>query len=253
MENKVEFKVYAKYALFTDPLTKIGGEKCSYQIPTYEALKGIISSVYWKPTIIWIVDKVRIMKPIKTQTRSTKPLNYGGVYPSAREAGKKQEPFNSLSIYTYLADVEYQVQAHFEWNMKRDDMANDRNENKHFFVAKRMIERGGRRDIFVGARECQGYVEPCKFGESKGHYDDIPELAFGLMFHGFDYPDEGEDGKLIARFWWSQMKKGVIEFPRQEECTIRKLVRQMKAQEIQTVGLAEEGLLDGYEAQEVNK
>ena len=204
MENKVEFKVYAKYALFTDPLTKIGGEKCSYQIPTYEALKGIISSVYWKPTIIWIVDKVRIMKPIKTQTRSAKPVMYSGG--------------NSLSIYTYLADVEYQVQAHFEWNMKRENMTQDRNENKHFFVARRMIERGGRRDIFLGARECQGYVEQCKFDEGKGHYDDIPELAFGLMFHGFDYPDEGEDGKLIARFWWSQMKKGVIVFPRPEEC-----------------------------------
>ena len=197
MQNKVEFKVYAKYALFTDPLTKIGGEKCSYQIPTYEALKGIISSVYWKPTIIWIIDKVRIMKPIKTQTRSAKPVIYSGG--------------NSLSIYTYLADVEYQVQAHFEWNTKREDLKKDQNENKHFFVAKRMIERGGRRDVFLGARECQGYVEPCKFGESKGHYNDIPELAFGLMFHGFDYPDEGEDGKLIARFWWSQMKYGVIE------------------------------------------
>lgn len=43
MENRVEFKVYGKYALFTDPLTKIGGEKCSYQIPTYQALKGIWS------------------------------------------------------------------------------------------------------------------------------------------------------------------------------------------------------------------
>ncbi|MHB1688601.1 MAG: type I-C CRISPR-associated protein Cas5c [Ignavibacteriaceae bacterium] len=239
MENKVEFKVYAKYALFTDPLTKTGGEKCSYQIPTYEALKGIISSVYWKPTIIWIVDKVRIMKPIKTQTRSAKPVVYSGG--------------NSLSIYTYLADVEYQVQAHFVWNMKRDNMANDRNENKHFFVARRMIERGGRRDIFLGARECQGYVEPINFGEGKGHYDDIPELAFGLMFHGFDYPDEGEDGKLVARFWWSQMKKGVVEFPRPEECKIRKLVRPMKAQRIQTIGLDEEGLLDGYEEQEANK
>lgn len=237
MENKIEFKVYAKYALFTDPLTKIGGEKCSFQIPTYEALKGIISSVYWKPTIIWIIDKVRIMKPIKTQTRSAKPVIYSGG--------------NSLSIYTYLADVEYQVQAHFEWNMKRENMAQDRNENKHFFVARRMIERGGRRDIFLGTRECQGYVEPCKFGDNKGSYDDIPELAFGLMFHGFDYPDEGkEDGKLGARFWWSLMKKGVIEFPKPEECKIRKFVRPMKSQKIQTVGLEEDGLLEGYEEKE---
>ena len=37
--NTIEYKVYGKYALFTDPLTKIGGEKFTYQIPTYEALK----------------------------------------------------------------------------------------------------------------------------------------------------------------------------------------------------------------------
>lgn len=232
-ENKVEFKVYGKYALFTDPLTKIGGEKCSYQIPTYEALKGIISSVYWKPTIIWFIDKVRIMNPIKTQTRSTKPVIYSGG--------------NSLSIYTYLADVEYQVQAHFEWNEKRKDLIQDQNENKHWCVARRMIERGGRRDIFLGARECQGYVEPCTFGEGRSQYDNIPELALGLMFHGFDYPDEGIDGKLITRFWWAKIKNSIIEFPQPKDCNIRKLVRPMKAEKIQTTGLVEEGLLEGCE------
>ena len=53
-----------------------------------------------------------------------------------------------MAIYTYLSDVEYQVQAHFEWNLHRENLAKDRNENKHYFVAKRMIERGGRRDVF---------------------------------------------------------------------------------------------------------
>lgn len=236
-QNKVEFKVYGKYALFTDPLTKLGGEKCSYQVPTYEALKGIISSVYWKPTIIWFIDKVRVMNPIKTQTRSTKPIIYSGG--------------NSLSIYTYLADVEYQVQAHFEWNEKRNDLIQDRNEHKHWCVARRMIERGGRRDIFLGTRECQGYVEPCNFGEGKSNYDNIPELAFGLMFHGFDYPDEAEDGKLIARLWWAKMKNGIIDFPKPKECEIKKLVRPMKAQKLQTVGLAEEGLFEGCNEEEI--
>lgn len=27
-ENAIEYKVYGKYALFTDPLTKTGGENC---------------------------------------------------------------------------------------------------------------------------------------------------------------------------------------------------------------------------------
>lgn len=235
MENRVEFRVYGKYSLFTDPLTKIGGEKSSYQIPTYQALKGIMESVYWKPTIIWLIDKMRVMKPIRTQTRSAKPISYG-------------EGKHELSIYTYLADVEYQVQAHFEWNSNRPDMEQDRNENKHYFVAKRMIERGGRRDIFLGTRECQGYVESCQFGSGSGFYDQCDKLSFGLMFHGFDYPDEIGIDKLRARFWHPEMSNGVIRFIRPNECTITKSVRPMTASKIDSVGLMEDGLLgDNWE------
>lgn len=252
-ENRVEFKVSGKYALFTDPLTKIGGEKCSYHIPTYEALKGVLSSVYWKPTIIWVIDHVRVMNRIRMQTRSAKPLNYGGVYPSLRDMSKKEEPFNTLSIYTYLTDVEYQVKAHFVWNINRKDMEKDRNENKHFFVAKRMIEKGGRRDIFLGARECQGYVEPCRFGEEKSDYDDYGEITFDLMFHGFDYPDKLGKNELHARFWRPKMIDGMIGFIRPEACSIRKLVRPMKTNPPQSVGLDEEGLLEGFEEWEGHK
>ncbi|MDR3577458.1 MAG: type I-C CRISPR-associated protein Cas5c [Anaerolineaceae bacterium] len=233
MDNIVEFKVTGKYALFTDPLTKIGGEKCSYQIPTYEALKGILSSVYWKPTIIWIIDKVRVMNAIRTQTQSIKPINYSGG--------------NSLAIYTYLSNLEYQVQAHFEWNLHRDDLEKDRNENKHFFIARRMIERGGRRDIFLGTRECQGYVEPCKFGQGESFYDNYGELSFDLMFHGFDYPDEIGKNEFYSRFWRPKMINGIITFIRPEDCTIRKFVRPMSGEPPVSIGLEEEGLLEGYE------
>lgn len=246
MENRVDFVVHGRYALFTDPLTKIGGEKYSYQVPTYEALKGILSSVYWKPTIVWFIDAVRVLKPIRTQTKGVKPLNYGGIYPSDGRPGKKQEPFNTLSIYTYLSDVAYQVQAHFEWNLNRPDMAQDRNENKHYFVAKRMIERGGRRDVFLGTRECQAYVEPCTFGDGAGFYDGYGELSFGLMFHGFDYPDESGTEEFSARFWRPTMVNGVIRFIRPEECPVRKRVRRMKPNPPESVGLDEQRLLDEY-------
>lgn len=43
--NTIEFKVCGRPALFTDPLSRIGGEKCSYHIPTYEALKGVVKSI----------------------------------------------------------------------------------------------------------------------------------------------------------------------------------------------------------------
>lgn len=70
-DNIVEFQVTGDYALFSDPILRVGGEKCSYQVPTYEALKGILQSVYWKPTIIWVIDAVRVMHPIQMETRES--------------------------------------------------------------------------------------------------------------------------------------------------------------------------------------
>ena len=138
---------------------------------------------------------------------------------------------NDLSYYTYLKQCRYQVQAHFEWNMNRPELAGDRNENKHHEMAKRMIRRGGRRDIFLGTRECQGYVEPCTFGEGAGAFDDLPELALGLMYHGITYADESYDdatrGYLTVNFWRPVMRYGVIEFPRPEDCPLHKRVRPM--------------------------
>ena len=76
--NTVEFQVSGDYALFSDPVTRVGGEKCSYHIPTYEALKGILQSVYWKPTFVWIIDAVRVMNPIRTETKGIRPICYNG-------------------------------------------------------------------------------------------------------------------------------------------------------------------------------
>ena len=216
--NLVEFEVFGDYGLFTDPIFRVGGEKCTYQVPTYEALKGILSSVYWKPTIIWYIDAVRVMHQIQTEVKGIRPIRYN-------DGG------NELAYYSYLKNCRYQVRAHFEWNENRPELSGDRNENKHHEMAKRMICKGGRRDIFLGTRECQGYVEPCTFGAGEGFYDTLPELSFGLMYHGITYADESYSPEtrdaMTARFWYPAMKQGIITFPRPEECTIHKHLRKM--------------------------
>lgn len=216
--NTVEFAVRGRYALFSDILTRAGGEKFSYSVPTYEALKGVLSSIYWKPTLIWYIDSVRIMNPIRTVRKGIRPIKYSGG--------------NDLAYYTYLEDVYYQVRAHFEWNMNRPELEMDRNEHKHHNISKRMIERGGRRDIFLGTRECQGYVEPCVFGESTGAYDNCPEIPFSLMYHGITYADEAlnedDKGLMTVRLWKPVMKNGIIDFIRPEECTVKRHIREME-------------------------
>ena len=76
--NQLTMKVSGKYALFTDPMTKISGEKSSLMIPTYEALKGIVESSYWKPCIRMIITEVKILNPIRTERKGMRPIKYDG-------------------------------------------------------------------------------------------------------------------------------------------------------------------------------
>jgi CRISPR-associated protein Cas5d len=154
-----------------------------------------------------------------------KPLDYGGG--------------NTLAIYTYLTGdpdhatgeprVEYQVRAHFEWNPHRPELKRDQNDGKHFEIAKRSLERGGRQDIFLGTRECQGYVEPHDFGTGKGDLDGAGELQYSLMFHSFDYPDETGEARLASNFWCPKLVDGVVSFPRPDEIPagLKKDIRSM--------------------------
>jgi CRISPR-associated protein Cas5d len=170
--------------------------------------------------LVWVIDAVRVMKRIRTQTKGTKPLDFSGG--------------NSLAIYTFLtgdpaplSGVEYQVQAHFEWNEHRPELARDRIDGKHYQIALRSLERGGRQDIFLGTRDCQGYVEPCTFGSGAGAYDGDGRFDFGLTFHSFDYPDETGVNKLAANFWRPTMVDGVIHFTRPDQCPVKKEIREM--------------------------
>ena len=133
--NPFYMKISGPYALFTDPMSKANGEKFTYQVPTAQALQGIVEAVYWKPTLRYVVDEVKVLKPIQTETKNILvPMVNGD---------------KDLSYYTYLKDVAYAVKFHFEW-AHRPDMAKDRNEKKHEQILLRSMKRGGRHDIFLG-------------------------------------------------------------------------------------------------------
>lgn len=208
-EKHVEFEVSGDMALFADPLISAGGEKTTCSVPTYEALKGITKSIYWKPTFIWFIDKVRVMNRIRTET-------YGTRLPRINGDGQ------DLANFTYLADVRYQVSAHFEWNYNREDYKEDRNYGKHFGIFAKSLLRGGRLPIFLGKSECIGDVTPCVFSDGSGEYDQAGDINFGYMYHGITYPDEAYSdetrGKLTLDYAPVMMKNGVIEFARPEDC-----------------------------------
>lgn len=214
-QGYVEFEVSADLALFADPITSVGGEKTTYSIPTYEALKGVTKSIYWKPTFIWIVDKARVMNPIRTETMGVK---------LPRINGDGQD----LANYTYLVNVRYQVQAHLIWNENRPEFKQDQDINKHYGIFAKALLKGGRFPVFLGKSECCAFVDVCDFGTGTGAYDDSGTMDFGYMYHGITYPDEAyseeTNGKLTLDIAPVLMKDGIIEFAPPSECK-HKMIR----------------------------
>lgn len=206
--NIIQLEASGRYALFTDPLTRSGGEKCSYPVPTYEALKGMLSSIYWLPDITWIVDSVRIMEPIRTESRSVVTRGYF-----------KQGC--DLSVYTYLTNVRYRIKAHFV--PRNGQELTPAAEHRHFRVALRMLERGGRRAVYLGTKDCPCDISPCVFSSDIGHYDNIT-ADLGMMFHSFSYSNG--DLPSAAHYFRCRMENGIILFPQPHECDITQVCRE---------------------------
>lgn len=201
-------KIYGNYALFSSPSSKGSGDKASYQVPTKEALRGITDQIYFKPTFKNAIEEVKVLNEIKTEAMGARTLMMSGS--------------NDLNSYTYLKDVSYLVKFHFEWNLNREDLAHDRNIKKHEAIMERSLKKGGRRDIFLGTRECYGFVEKIdkeEYKNTKSFYDG-QSLSFGIMFQEFIYPTE-PGGELVSCFSSITMNDGVIKFKDSKDCEIK--------------------------------
>lgn len=200
-------RISGDYALFTNPSTKGGGEKVSYAVPSRQALEGIVDAIYYKPTIINVVDEVKVIKEIQTETIGTRAL--------------LNNMSADLSYVSYLRDVEYLLKFHFIWNEQRTDLIKDRNMNKHEAIMERSIKKGGRRDIFLGTRECVGlvsYLTSDEYKKAESKYDG-QTIPFGIMFHSFKYPTDSKC-KLKSYYTNTVMKNGIITFKNQSDCEI---------------------------------
>lgn len=197
---RVCYEVRGRYALFTDPMTKTGGDLHSYPVPTYSAVTGLTESIYWKPSIKWKPLRIRILNPIQYQSRSK-------LLPVFKTGGK------DLAYYSYLSDVCYQIEVELAWGSDR--YALDRNVAKHHESMLRWLRRGGKLPVYLGTTECFAYVRPCTFGAGSGYYDSV-DMDFGIMVHSRDFE------KREVRLAPYRMHQGVIRFPDQEGCITRK-------------------------------
>ena len=211
--NTIELEITGSSAMFTDPEKKSAGLLCSLPVPTYEAVKGILRSIYWKPTFIWVPDELRIMNEIAFESFPVKLHQNGKLVFTEKER---------------LNNVRYQLRAHFVWNENRPELSADRDENKHFRIALRSLSKGGRRAVYLGTADCVGYVRSIKFGSGRGFYDGC-DMDLGEMYHGITYPDENMTEQscmnVYQRSFRCVMNDGIIRFPPPEQCS-REFLRQ---------------------------
>ena len=54
----VKVQVWGEYALFSRPEMKV--ERCSYDVMTPSAARGILEAIYWHPGLRWVIDKIYV-------------------------------------------------------------------------------------------------------------------------------------------------------------------------------------------------
>ena len=143
------FKIIAEgdYACFTRPELKV--ERVSYDVPPPGALEGMLKSVYWKPAIRYVIDRIVVFHPIDFVNIRRNEVKDKVLYSAvkSRMNGKGGDP----CIYTsesrsqrasmVLKDVKYGIAFHFELTGLKNEKE-DESEMKHFHILKRRLEKG---------------------------------------------------------------------------------------------------------------
>ena len=208
----VKVKVWGDFALFSRPEMKV--ERCSYDVITPSAARGILDAVYWHPGLLWVIDKIYVKKPIRfTSVRRNEVKSkilassllqaYNGadkpLYISARE-----DIVQRASVL--LCDVEYVIEAHFEMTDKAN--ATD-NPGKFKDIVMRRLRRGECYHMpYFGCREFPAHFCLCEEEEIQTAYEEVEEKDLGFMLYDMDYT---ERENIQPMFFRAVMRRGVID------------------------------------------
>ena len=212
MAKGVRVKVWGDYALFSRPEMKV--ERCSYDVMTPSAARGILEAVYWHPGIRWIIDKIYVNKPIqftsvrrnevksKVSANNVLPVYNGS--PKRLYLSSKAEIVQRSSIL--LRNVEYVIEAHFEMT----DKANiSDNSGKFKDIIMRRLRKGECfHTPYFGCREFPVRFCLCEEEEIHTAYSDEDERDLGFMLYDMDYSNPEN---IQPMFFRAIMKKGVID------------------------------------------
>ncbi len=230
MSFGIALHVWGDYACFTRPELK--AERMSYEVMTPSAARGILSAIYWKPEFEWVVERIHVLRPIRTTQIRRNEVGDKAVTPSAAVMRGEKADFRDFLIEekrqqrssTILVDVDYVIEAHVRLVTETPGVNNIA---KHLEMFKRRASRG---QCFY--QPCMGVREFPAMFELVDAEHPMPEStlplhqqnrALGLMLHDMVYT-KGEKGKIICghtkerltatpHFFMAELKQGVLHVP----------------------------------------
>jgi len=204
----IKLKVWGDYACFTRPEMKV--ERVSYDVMTPSAARGILEAIYWKPAIVWEIDRIHIMKPVKfdnirrNEVLGKIPMKSVKEAFQGREAVIFKDPNDERvqRASLILRDVCYFIEAHFN---KTDKAGPEDSVEKHYNVALRRMRKGQCfHHPYFGCREFPVQFEFVDGEIPKSELDGKKDL--GLMLWDIDFAHD-----MKAVFFRAEMNEGVID------------------------------------------
>lgn len=221
--------VDADHACFTRPECKV--ERASYLTPTPSALVGMLKSIYWKPAIKYVIDKIVVFNQIKlanVRRNEVKDKVLLSAVKNKMNGGHKdpailtKESISQRSTLL-LKDVKYGIEFHFELTGIRSERGEESN-GKHAEVLGRRLDKGQCfRQPCMGCREfpVKSVVRVQDFDLTQVDASLKGETDLGIMLYGLRFHDDPKlkdewDKKYFsdavdALFYHPFMVDGVID------------------------------------------
>ena len=167
----VKVRVWGNYALFSRPEMKV--ERCSYDVMTPSAARGILEAVYWHPGMRWVIDKIHVVNPVRFTSVRRNEVKSKILAGNVLQAYNGKKDPKSLYISTkaeivqraslLLRDVEYVIEAHFEMTEQANETDNP---GKFKDIIMRRLRRGECFHMpYFGCREFPANFCLCEEGE----------------------------------------------------------------------------------------
>jgi CRISPR-associated protein Cas5d len=212
----VRLRVQGDRACFTRPEMKV--ERVSYDVPTPSAARGILEAIHWKPAIVWRIDRIHVLNPIRFVSFRRNEVGARASAALAQRAmrtgnlaglGLSVEAERQQRATTLLVNVDYVIEAHFDMTARADGDE----PAKHLAMFTRRAAAG---QCFhrpcLGAREFPADFALLAEGEplpaSKLPVDQRDQ-DLGWMLYDIDF-----DNDKTSRFFRAQLRDGVLDVNR---------------------------------------